>query len=211
MADGLEDRVAAMQRLLGPLAAHRGGDQPGGGADRIDLGCAPVALALAVVEVDEAPPAAVDEDRDGQDREPVAELERLALVGGKVADVAREDIAASEHLGPAGEVGGRPMVGEPRVVDRRSASSPGPSRRAGPGEGHRSSRCDVLEHECSAGAGRLTELAHQLDDRLVEVRLREKALGRAADRPRIASRLRRSRSATRRCSRASAFARTIAS
>ena len=63
VADGLEDRIAAAQVALGALSADRGGDEAGGGAEGVGLGRAPVALAFAVLEADEPPPDAVDEDR----------------------------------------------------------------------------------------------------------------------------------------------------
>ena len=89
MADRLQDRVAPAQVALDPLAADPGSDEPRRRAERVGLGRAPVALALAVLEADEAPPAAVDEDGYGDDREHVDELQRLALIGGQLAHVAR--------------------------------------------------------------------------------------------------------------------------
>ena len=134
---------------------------------------------LAVLEPDEAPPGAFDEDRHGHDRERAEQLQHLPLVGRQVADVAADRLARGEDLGPAGEVRCRPEVPEPRIVHHRHlargpAGAPDRERRpvlAG----------DVLEHVGAAGGGRLAEHAHQVDHRLVEDGLLQEVLGGAAD------------------------------
>ena len=180
MADRLQDRVAPAQVALDPLAADPGSDEPRRRAERVGLGRAPVALALAVLEADEAPPAAVDEDGYGDDREHVDELQRLALIGGQLAHVAAERLARGKQARPAREVRRRPSVSQTRIVDRRhGAGRPGCTEER---ERLVAFSVDVLEHVGAARPGRLAEGSHQVAHRVVEQRLLEEVLGRVADR-----------------------------
>ena len=180
VTDGLEHGVAAAQVALGRLTCDRSCDDPGRCSKRLGLGGAPVALVFGVLESDEAPPAALDEDRHGQNRERACECERFTLVLRQVADVAADDVAAAEHLDPAREVGGSVDVCEPGVVDRRIAPAGIPARDPASVR-RRLFRSDVLEDVRARDARGLAEDAHQLDDSFVEASLNEKALGGAAD------------------------------
>ena len=177
--DRFEHGVPAMQCAFRSLAFDRGSHDSGSRSERIGFGAAPVALGLGVLEADESPPAFVDEDRHGEDRERACEGERLTLLVGHVADVPADDLAAAEHLGPAREMGRRLEVCEPRVVDGRIASARFPAgepacvRRGEVG-------ADVFEDMCARDACGLAENAHQLDDSFIEASLEEKALGRSA-------------------------------
>ena len=180
VADGLEDRIPAAKVTLGAVSADPGGDKAGGGAQGVGLGRAPVALAFAVLEADEAPPGAVDEDRHGHDRERVDQLECLALVVGKVAHVAADGLARGKEFCPACKVRSRPEVAEPRVVDIRDLSG----RPAGATDRQRNAAVagHVLEHERPTRGRRLAQHAHQVHHGVVEDRLPKKVLGGSADR-----------------------------
>ncbi len=180
MADGLQDRVAPAEVVLDPLPADPRRDEPGRRPERVGLRRAPIALVLAVLEADEAPPPAVDEDGYGDNRERVDELQRLALVGGQLAHVAAQRLAAREQARPASEVRCRPEVPQTRVVDHRHVAG----RPGGAEERERlvASPVDVLEDVGAAGTGRLAERPHQVAHRVVEQRLLEEVLRGVADR-----------------------------
>ena len=96
--DGAQLLLVLAQNGLGALALERGGDQAGGRPQRVELGRAPAPLGHAVVEADEAPPLAVDEDRDGRDRDDPLRVEHDPLVGEEVAHLAGEQLVALSEL-----------------------------------------------------------------------------------------------------------------
>ena len=179
MRDGFEHGVAAMQCAFRSVAFDRGSHDPGSRSERVGFGAAPVALVLRVLEADESPPAFVDEDRHGEDRERAREGERLTLLVGQVADVAADDLAAAEYLRPAREVGGWMEVRQPRIVDGRVVSAGFPAGESARVR-RRVLRADVLEDVGARDARCLAQNMHQLDDSFIEASLDEKALGGSA-------------------------------
>ena len=104
---GVEDRAQLLlvlaQNRLGALADDRRRHEARSRTERVQLGGAPLALRDAVVEADEAPPAAVDVDRDGGDRADALRLEDRALALREVADVAGEDLVPERDRLEPGE------------------------------------------------------------------------------------------------------------
>ena len=100
--DGAQLLLVLAQHGLGALAADRGSEQARRRPQRVELGRAPGALRHAVVEADEAPPVAVDEDRHRRDREDVLRVEDLALAVGEVAHLAGEELVALPDSGRGG-------------------------------------------------------------------------------------------------------------
>ena len=138
---------------------------------------APVALALAVLEADEAPPGAVDEDRHGQDRERVDQLERLALVGGQVADVAAERLrprrASSAQRGKCGA--GRRCPSRGSSIVRHLAGGPAGAADRAAARRRRRRRSRTRNAPLAPVASPSTRIRSH--HRVVEDRLREKVLG----------------------------------
>ena len=71
--------------------------------ERLDLGRLPVALILALVVSDEAPPLTGREDRNGEDGHDALTLEPVALRVRELPDGSGDEIAGGEHLLPTGE------------------------------------------------------------------------------------------------------------
>ncbi len=92
--DGAQLLLVLAQHGLGAFAANRRREQARRRPECIELGRAPGSLRHAVVEADEAPPGAVDEDRDRRDREDVLRVENASLLGGEVAHLAGEELVA---------------------------------------------------------------------------------------------------------------------
>ncbi len=115
----VEDRAQLLlvlaQHRLRALAADGGREEARRRAQRIQLGGAPGPLGLAVVEADEAPPVAVDEDRHRRDRENVLCGEDSAFAGGEVANLAGEELVPLLNPGEASE----PDLVEAHVLHQR--------------------------------------------------------------------------------------------
>ena len=135
---------------------------------------------FGVFEADEAPPAALDEDRHRKYGDRAGQFERFALIVGQVTDVAADDVAAAQNLGPAREVRSGLDVRETWVVNGRVGPARCPAGEPASVRG-RAVALDVLEDIRARDAGCLAEDAHQLDDPFVEAWLYEEALGGPAD------------------------------
>ena len=90
------------QRAHRALAADRGAERVGDERERLDLGRLPVALLLALVVADEAPPLTAGEDRDGEDGQDAVALESLALRLREVPDAAGDDGRRRRATAPSG-------------------------------------------------------------------------------------------------------------
>ena len=121
------------------------------------------------------------------------ELQDLALVVGQVAQLLLIGLAAVQQSPPSAESVVRAGVAEPRVVDVGSQ----PVCPAGaPGCHAARDRRRRRSRRRSAACGRgLAQHTHQIDHRLVDARLTRKRSAEPLTASRIASRLRRSRSA----------------
>ena len=196
---GVEDRAELLlvlaKRDLGALPLDRGGNEARCGAKRVGLGRAPLPLGDAVVEADEAPPLAADEDRHGHQRLDLLTLEEGALAGGQVLDRAGEELVPGARLREALQAD----LVEAHVLHSSFSSSGAiagrrplePLSRDPPAVGGDA----VLEEIRTTRARALAEL-------LEETRRASRQLGSASSRAaasltasRIASRLRTSRSA----------------
>ena len=157
-----------------------GPEHPGRGAERVELEHRPLALIDAVVEADECPPVAVDEDREDGDRSDVLLDELDALFLRELADDAVHGRARQHQFDPPGEA----RVGQRRPAEGRVPELRGHARRAPLGELGRPIsvlRCVDLDEVRAAHARRHAEVHQDVVDRVPPIGGEEKSLGRVGD------------------------------